>query len=247
MGAPLLLVMGAGGHHRTWGKAFLGRLAAHFDVVTYDQRGIGDSSGGDRPFGIKDLAADALAVLDWAGVADAHVVGLSTGGTVAQALALDSPERIRTLSLLAAAADSSDTWGEGVLAFAAAARTPDPELATRLLFEAGVSAAFAGDEENFQRFLTEALAVEAPASVVKRQLGSVADLDNRARLKDLRVPTLVMHGTKDAVIKPSAGERLADSVPGALFRLLPGVGHLMTWEAPDTVADAIIDLAKGVR
>ncbi|HEX4427873.1 MAG TPA: alpha/beta hydrolase, partial [Frankiaceae bacterium] len=98
-GEPLLLIQGMSGTHLSWGEPFLSRLETDFDCVVFDNRGIGNSGAIDAQFTIADLAADALAVMDAAGLETAHVLGISMGGMTAQELALAHPDRLRTLTL----------------------------------------------------------------------------------------------------------------------------------------------------
>jgi 3-oxoadipate enol-lactonase len=98
-GEPLLLIQGMSGTHLTWGEPFLSRLEPDFDCVVFDNRGIGNSAEVSAPFTIAELADDALAVMDAAGLETAHVLGISMGGMVAQQVALMAPERLRTLTL----------------------------------------------------------------------------------------------------------------------------------------------------
>lgn len=239
-GAPLLLIMGVAGHQLVWGDAFLERLSQEFEVITYDHRGIGASSRAEE-FTHDDLVADAVAVLDWAGVKDAHVLGFSMGGTIAQRLAIEHPERLRTLTLVATFPDLQDAFGEGVLSFAAAGQAQDAETATWILFEANVSKGFAEVEENFKEFLAAASAAKVPSAVAMNQVAASATHDVTERLGDVDVPTLVVHGTQDAIIKASAGERLAGAIPGAKLELWPGLGHHLSWEAGERLAQSVID------
>ncbi|HSV38823.1 MAG TPA: alpha/beta fold hydrolase [Nocardioidaceae bacterium] len=242
-GAPLLLIMGVAGHQKVWGDEFLDRLSAEFEVITYDHRGIGDSSFAES-FTHADLVADAVAVLDWAGLSDAHVLGFSMGGTIAQHLAIDHPERVRTLSLVATFPDVDDVFGEGVLSFAAAGQAEDAETATWILFEANVSKAHSEIDENFPPFLEAAGAAKVPTPVAMAQVVASASHDVTARLAAIKAPTLVVHGTQDAIIKASAGERLAEEIPGARLELWPGVGHHIAWETGGRLAEAVINHIK---
>src|ERR1700759_409163 len=97
-GEPLLLIQGMSGTHLAWGGPLMEELDADFDVVVFDHRGIGRSDPVSDPFTIADLARDAVGLLDQLGWDDAHVMGISMGGMVAQELALSVPERIRTLT-----------------------------------------------------------------------------------------------------------------------------------------------------
>lgn len=105
-GSPLLLVMGANASGVTWPDALVDRLAVRHRVIRYDHRDTGRSSEvfADRPYAIRDLAEDAVAVLDALGVDRAHVVGMSMGGVLVQLLLLDHPDRLLSATVLATAA-----------------------------------------------------------------------------------------------------------------------------------------------
>lgn len=252
-GEPLLLIMGVAGHHGMWGEPFLARLAEHFDVVAFDQRGIGDSARADAPFTLPELARDAVSVLDHLGWERAHVLGISLGGMVAQHLVLDRPERVRTLVLGCTQADLTTT-GPAVMTLAGVAASSDQldvdeethkSDAARQLFAANVSSTFAAEPGRLQAFIETALSVRVPAPVVQLQLQASAAHDTVARLPEVDVPTLVLHGTEDAIILPAGGERLAALIPDARLELFDGPGHLFFWEAPDLAAEAVVRHALG--
>jgi 3-oxoadipate enol-lactonase len=238
-GEPLLLIMGVAGHHGVWGETFLSRLAERFDVVAFDNRGIGSSFRAEAGFTLADLAADAAGVLDQVGWDSAHVLGISMGGAIAQQLVLTHPDRVRTLTLGCTWPDPDDVWAPGVGKLAEAATVGDPLAAARLLFEANVSPTFAAEPGRFEEFTEVGGSIKVPGPVVLMQMQAAAVHDARSRLAEVAVPTLVLHGTADDVIKSSAGERLAAAIPGAQLDLWDGVGHLFFWEQPDRAAEAI--------
>lgn len=244
-GEPLLLIMGVAGHHLMWNEQFIARLAERFDVVAYDHRGIGQSVRADSRFTIPDLAADAAAVLDHLSWDSAHVMGISMGGTVAQELALTRPDRVRTLTLGCTWPGRGETWGPGVGSLAEAALGGDLERAAQLMFAANVSAEFAAGLGAFEHFTITAAAQRVPGPVVLMQMEAAAAHDACDRLSELDKKTLVIHGTEDAIILRSAGERLAVLTPGAALELLDGVGHLFFWEQPDRSAELVIKHALG--
>ena len=244
-GAPLLLIMGVAGHHRMWSDPFVTALAERFDVVAFDNRGIGDSHRAEPGFTLADLAADAAAVMDHAGWDSAHVLGISMGGAIAQELALTHPDRVRTLALGCTWPDPVDVWAPGVGKLAEAASSGDPAVAGQLMFEANVSPAFAAEAGRLEEFIEVAGSVRVPGPVVLMQMHAAAQHDALPRLASLAIPTLVIHGTADDVIRHQAGERLAASIPGARLELWDGVGHLFFWEQPDRAAAAIAAHALG--
>ncbi|HEY8584777.1 MAG TPA: alpha/beta hydrolase, partial [Capillimicrobium sp.] len=202
-GEPLLLVMGMSGTHRTWGQPFLDELSADFEVVVYDHRGIGHSSRAEAGYSIADLADDAAGLLDELGWATAHVVGISMGGMVAQELALRHPRRLRSLTLgctyaggPGSALTSQETFGK----LGAAWSSGDRERALRAGWEINVSPAFAADDEQFATFREAALAVPAALPAIMAQVQAIGGHDTSARLGEIEVPTLIVHGTEDEML-----------------------------------------------
>jgi pimeloyl-ACP methyl ester carboxylesterase len=98
-GEPLLMIQGMSGTHVAWGEPFLAPLRESFDVIAFDNRGIGLSAPIDGAFTIVEMAEDAAGLMNELGVESAHVVGISMGGMIAQELALAQPDRLRSLTL----------------------------------------------------------------------------------------------------------------------------------------------------
>src|SRR3979409_1721854 len=98
-GPPLLLIMGMSGTALHWGEPFLDLLRADFDVIAYDHRGVGASTPLQGPVTIRQMADDAAGLLAALELESAHVMGISMGGMIAQELALNDPQRVRTLAL----------------------------------------------------------------------------------------------------------------------------------------------------
>jgi 3-oxoadipate enol-lactonase len=240
-GAPLLLIQGMAGHHQIWGEPFLGGLANDFDVVAYDHRGIGDSTDVPGQFTIADLADDAASLLDALGWSDAHVMGISMGGMVAQELVLRHPERVRTLVLgcTYAGGAGSTLAAPGPLRMLQAMNTGDLDLAIRTAYEANLSAGFRADESRYEPFKTASLAVTVRVPAVLRQAQAAFVHDTSTRLAGITVPTLVLHGTADDMIVAGNGSYVADLIPGARLETLDGLGHLFWWEQPDAVAGLV--------
>lgn len=241
-GEPLLLIMGMSGTHRSWGEPFLDALRADFDVAVYDHRGIGHSSRAEAGYSIADLAGDAAGMLDELGWPTAHVVGISMGGMVAQELALRHPDRVRTLTLgctYAGGEGSSltseatfgklgEAWGSG-----------DRERALRVGWEVNVSAAFAADDAQYATFRDAALAVPAAMPAILAQMQAIAGHDTSARLGEIDVPTLIVHGTEDEMLPVSNAHAIAERMPAARLLVLEGVGHLFFWERPEESAQLV--------
>ena len=250
-GEPLLLIQGMSGTRLSWGRPFLERLQGDFDTVVFDNRGIGDSDEVTDPFTIADLAADAATVLDAVGWESAHVIGISMGGMIAQELALSAPERVRTLTLGctycggpgSALADPADF---GALAEAMASGNRDRVF--RAMWEINLSPGFRAAEteaERYADFTAMAEALPARQRTVQLQLQAIVAHDTQARLPELGMPTLVVHGTADRLLPMVNGELIASLVPGATLELLEDVGHMYWWEQPERAADLVRERALG--
>ncbi len=245
-GEPLLLIMGMSAHSGHWGEPFLDALDDDFDVITFDHRSTGRSPRSDDPFSLRDLADDAAGVLDALGLESAHVVGVSMGGMIAQELALAHPERVRTLTL-----GCTFTGGDGSRstpratweALGAAMQSGDRAEAFRAGFAANVSEAARAEEGAYDRWLALVEAKPVAVQVILRQVQAIGQHDTSQRLGDVRVPTLVVHGTEDQMLPVSNAEMIGRLIPHARVEILDGVGHMFWWEQPERSAEIIRDHA----
>jgi pimeloyl-ACP methyl ester carboxylesterase len=240
-GEPMLLIQGMAATHLAWGRPFLEPLERDFECIVYDHRGMGRSGWAELPFTIFDLAGDTLALLDALGLESVHVVGISMGGMVAQELALAHPERVRTLAIGASYCGGPDgtLMDPADLALLGEAwKSGDPLQVYRAMWEINLSPAFRADDSNFGPFREMAEALPAPAPVIYQQMRACGGHDTSARLGGLEVPTMVIHGTADRLLKASNGEQIA-ALLSVEPELLEGVGHLFWWEQPERSAELI--------
>lgn len=239
-GEPLLLIQGMAGHHQLWGERFLSSLEQDFDLVTFDHRGIGSSDRVDAAFTVADLAEDAAGVIAAVGWSDAHVVGISMGGMVAQELVLNHPDLVRTLTL-----GCSWAGGPGGSVSATAYRwveamaTREVELSLSTGFEANLSARFTAHLDNYAIFRRLSLAVKVPAQVVEMQFRAGLAHDTSERLPTVTTPTLALHGTADALVAVTNSEHIVGLIPDARLELFDGVGHLFWWEMPERTVELL--------
>ncbi len=241
-GEPLLLIQGMSGTHVSWGEPFLGLLEADFDLVAYDHRGIGFSPDANGAFSIRDLAQDAVALLDELGWERAHVAGISMGGMVAQELAIAHGERIRTLTLgctYAGGPTGALAAPETLRELSEAMMSGDRERALRATYAVNLSDGFSADEANFAAFREMALEVPARLRTILLQMQAIAGHDTSARLASIDRPTLVIHGTADRMLPASNGAAIAAAIPGARLELLQGAGHMFWWERPERSATLV--------
>lgn len=241
-GPPLLLIMGMSGTALHWGESFLEPLRRDFDVIVYDHRGVGASSRLEGAVTIAQLAEDAAGLLDALEIESAHVVGVSMGGMVAQELALAHPERVRTLTLgctYAGGEESTLTTPEVIQRLTKAMFSGDRERALRTAFEVNVSAAMADDAELYERSLAIDRQRAVAVPVVMAQMQACMAHDTSARLSELAMPTLVVHGTEDQMLPVENGRLIASRIPGSRLEIFDGAGHLFFWEQPERAAELV--------
>ncbi|MBA2549881.1 MAG: alpha/beta hydrolase [Nocardioidaceae bacterium] len=262
----LLLVMGLGGPMGWWSVAFCENLQRRgFHVVRYDNRDTGRSSWvqprqlqrrsavvstflGSRRHGeyaMNDLAEDAFGLLDALEVEQAHVVGVSMGGMIAQTMALARPERVLTLtSIMASTGRRTVGWQDPRLLpmlFGRSGLDRDSYIErTAVTMTAIGSPAYPGDPETGRRRAEETFDRGWSAAGAARQmLAVISQPDRTAALHTLDVPTLVVHGLQDRMVHVSGGRATAQAIPGADLLLIPGMGHDLPPELDDTICDAI--------
>jgi 3-oxoadipate enol-lactonase len=235
-GEPVLLIQGLG--YARWGwEPIAERLARNFLVVSFDNRGIGESEVTPGPYTVAQLAEDAVGVLDAVGAERAHVVGASLGGMVAQQVAIAHPERVERLVLLCTTPGGADAYPMPevtVRLFSEAASLP-PEQALRGFVENSLSMRGELVEELYAR----RLANPPHPQGWQAQAAAGAGWDADGRLAGISAPTLILHGTGDNVIDFRNAELLAERIPGARLRLFDGAGHLFFWEQPDELVAEI--------
>ena len=241
-GPPLLLIMGMSGTSLHWGEPFLSLLRSDFDVIAYDHRGVGASTPLDGPVTIRQMADDAAGLLGALEIDSAHVLGISMGGMIAQELAIGHAERVRTLTLgcTYCGGEGSALASEIVMRkLAAAMASGDRERALRAGWEMNVSSAMAANDQAYARFREIGMQRAVAVPVIIEQLQACAAHDANARLAQLAMPTLVVHGTEDQLLPVQNGRLIASRIPAARLEIFDGVGHLFFWERPERSAELV--------
>ncbi len=268
----VLLVMGWGAQMTLWPDDFCKQLAEHgYQVVRFDNRDaglssktegevpnlmqlfLGSMSGAppdpeDVPYTLSDMADDAVAVLDAVGVDRAHVVGASMGGMIAQQIAIEHPDRVRSLtSIMSTTGDR--TVGQADQEVMTALLTPAPTDRDGAIERAVTSGRMiAGphfDEERSRQMAGFHYdRCFHPAGMVFQMAAIMASGDRTGKLRELDVPTLVVHGAVDRLVTPSGGEATARAIPGARHLVLDEMGHDLPVPLWGEIIDAIDELAS---
>jgi pimeloyl-ACP methyl ester carboxylesterase len=244
-GPPALFIQGVSVHGDGW-RPQVDVLSQTWRCLWFDNRGIGASDPQPRGLSIESMADDARALIEAQGWESAHVIGHSMGGSIAQALALDHRERVRSLSLLCTFARFREafTATRRLLPLALRTRVGTKRMRRHAFLEMVMSPAALRDRDR------DALAREleplfghdladTPRAAMQ-QTAALARFDARPRLAELAgIPTLVVSGEHDPIAPPVLGRRLADAIPGARYEEIADASHGVTIHRPSQINDLL--------
>jgi pimeloyl-ACP methyl ester carboxylesterase len=245
----LLLVMGLATQMIAWHEDFCAELAGRgFHVIRFDNRDVGRSSAmRDLPvptirqlalrskkaagYTLSDMAADAIGLLDKLGIERAHVVGASMGGMIAQTIAIEHPQRVLSLCSIMSNTGARLSGQPRLATYRVLLGTP-PQDRDRFIdhvvkmYRVIGSPGFDRDEDDLRDVAGRSYDRGRNPAGSGRQLAAIiASGDRTAGLRGLRVPTVVIHGTKDKLVSPSGGRATAKAIPGARLVKIEGMGH----------------------
>ncbi|HEV2153506.1 alpha/beta hydrolase [Bradyrhizobium sp.] len=270
---PLLLIMGLGAQMIHWDDAFCEQLAVHgFRVIRFDNRDIGKSShlsGGKRltplellklrflkipvaaPYKLIDMARDTIGLMDALSIKSAHLVGASMGGMIAQEATLSFPERVRSLTSIMSTTGNPRVPPPTREA-AAMLMAPPPQGKEEFVVRFGETwkllrgGSFPEEEaldlDRAERVFARGL---NPAGVGRQLRAVLASGSRKERLRGVKTPTLVIHGTVDPLVRPEGGKDTAESIPGAKLLMIEGMGHALPMRFWPDIIRAIDKHAHG--
>ena len=233
-GPPVLLIMGLSFTHEMWFR-LLPALKPNYRAIFFDNRGMG-SDVPPGPYSIRQMASDAVAVLDAADVSAAHIIGASMGGMIAQELALSFPKCVLSLALAC-------TSYSGILArwpdFSRRPRGLNWSTSSRLERERSMRAMLYADSTPDERIEEDIrLRMECLWSCqgFTRQAMAILRWSSYLRLPRIRVPTLVIHGEQDRLVPIQNGRTVAARIPGSRFEVVQNAGHVLVTDQPEACA-----------
>jgi pimeloyl-ACP methyl ester carboxylesterase len=241
VGPSVLLIQGVGVVGEGW-RPQIDELGARFDLVAFDNRGIGLSSAGPDPLSIEAMASDALAIMDTERIDAFHLVGHSMGGLIAQEVALRAPARIASLALLCTFANGKQGSRPTLGMWGPALRTRIGTRKSRrnAFLELVMPPAYLGTvdrrrlAEDLRPFFGHDLADQPP--IVMKQLRAMSKYDAGARLAQLApIRTLVASAVGDRIAPLAYGRALAAAIPGSRFVEIPEAGHGVTIQRASAV------------
>jgi pimeloyl-ACP methyl ester carboxylesterase len=242
-GDPLLLIMGFGGTMDTWNPDVLAALAGKYRLILFDNRGMGGTTPGTKPFSIEQFAEDTLGLLQALKIERAYVLSWSMGTNVALELALRHPDRVNKLILYAANPGGSESV------------PPSPEVIKRLADTSG------SEQQRGQRLLELLLPVDwiqANVSYVQRIFSGASETSSPEsigreaqaiadwkgcydRLPSIKSRTLLITGTGDLIAPPGNSLKMVQQIPGAWLVQFNGGGHGIMYQFPDSFSRVVLD------
>ncbi len=272
-GRPVaLLIMGLGAQMTLWPVEFCEALVDRgFHVIRFDNRDIGlsskfDQAGipdmaammmavmtGKKPdtaYSLDDMATDAIGLLDALGIDQAHVVGASMGGMIAQVVAATYPSRVRSLTSIMSTTGNPaipPAQPEAMAVLTNRPTTTDTDSLVAFLVNAarviGSPAYPANEDRLITRVRADLARSYSPTGYMRQMAAIIASGDRRAHLATITAPTLVIHGDADPLVSVEGGRDTAANITGAELKIIPGMGHDLPLPLVDTIADAIAGIA----
>jgi pimeloyl-ACP methyl ester carboxylesterase len=265
-GRPLLLVMGLGMQLIHWDREFCELLAERgFHVIRFDNRDTGLSTKIDArvpnvmalmagmprpvPYRLGDMAADALGLLDHLGIEHAHVAGTSMGGMIAQTMAIRKPERVLSLASMLSTTGDRRVGTPKLRVWSIMMRRAPHDRDAYVAYFVRVFRMIGSPDYPMEDERIHELAgatydrCHYPAGTARQLAAILASGSRTAALRQLDVPTVVIHGEKDPLVPVRAGIATANAIPGAELIRIPGMGHDMPKQLWPTLVDAIAENA----
>jgi pimeloyl-ACP methyl ester carboxylesterase len=259
---PIVLIAGLGQQLHSWPDEFTTKLAGHgYCVTRFDNRDAGRSTHmpyrppnpvamlrGRNRYHLGDMARDTVGLMDAIGYRDAHLVGISMGGMIAQTVAAHFPGRVRTLTSIMSTTGAArlgrpapSTWRRMLMARPPRTRDEAMTRAANTFAHIG-SHGFPFDEQAVREYAGVAWDRDPSPGGIVRQLAAIfASGDRTAELAHIDVPTLVIHGDRDRMVHPTGGAATARAIPGARLETIVGLGHDLPIGAWDRLIDLITD------
>jgi len=246
-GPPLLMILGLGANITWWGKYFIKGLADYFNVIVFDNRGTGQSTNPKSQYTVRTLADDAYCLLKALNIENTFVFGHSMGGGIAQELIIQYSGMSKLILC-----NSSCGGSESILASPEVLQIVDKSRSARAPTEIARESLkiFYSSEfiENHPKLIDYAVQNMAKSQMLPRnyewQTAAIKSFKTCDRLKNIKIPTLIMHGAKDVLVPPQNAKILAELIPNAHIKMFTESAHAPYVEEPDAVIQVIVEFLQ---
>ncbi|HLJ63051.1 MAG TPA: alpha/beta hydrolase [Stellaceae bacterium] len=227
-GFPVMFITGLSGYAAYW-RDQIPTFSKGFEAIVHDQRGIGQSDPCRTNLTVERLAEDVVALMDALSLPRAHIVGHSTGGAIAQVLAIEHPDRLASI-VIAASWTKADAYFRRLFALR---KEILKELGPASYLQAASLFLYppqfiARNNEKLRQIEAQLLATTAPMEVLASRIDAILAFDRTAELKHIRTPALIIAAQDDIVTPAYYSEELARLIPGAEVKFFPQGGHALT-------------------
>ena len=247
-GFPFLLIRGLSSDVYRWPSSFVKEISHKFKVILFDNRGAGRTDKPDIEYSIKMMADDTVGLMKAMNIEKANILGYSMGGSIAQEIVLNYPERANKLLLCGAGCGGPNAKVAtaevlNLLTFDRKGMTPEQVLRKTLpiLFPENF---IKSHPEEIEEYIRRSTLAPIPAHSYKRQLGAIAKFESYSRLNNIDIPTLIISGKEDILVPCQNSEVLAENIPGAVLTVFDEVGHAMFTQKPILLAKTINDFLR---
>lgn len=245
-GEPIFLIMGFGTQGNEW-VAQIHALSQEYQVIHFDNRGVGKSARPNYLYTMADFMNDTLALMDFLQIDSAHICGVSMGGMIALQLVLAHPERVTKLILLATSPIGSQV--DSLLNFIEQGEGAPIEVRAKgtlqILFSKAYQKQVLADKTLWQEFLRRFTENPTTLQDYRNQANAIREHDVTTRLSEIQKPTLIMVGTNDLLLPPIYSRRIHKGISGSELVILRGSGHGLIVEATDAVNAKILEFLNG--
>lgn len=242
-GKPLVLISGLTGDHTGW-DTVVDKFAKHYQVITFDNRGVGQTDAPNTPYTLKLMAEDTITLINHLKLQKPHIVGSSMGGGITQMLGVHYGNKVDKLVILC----STAKWREA-FCFVADLRLSfykeniSKETFVKTIMPWVFSSKFLEDKKNVSDAIKLTLEDPHPQTEIgyKRQLEALKKFDSRKELSKIKNPTLILAGEEDIIALIKEGKELADKIPNSQYHCFKGTAHLPNLEMPDNFVKKVLD------
>jgi 3-oxoadipate enol-lactonase len=244
-GDPIIFITGFGCDHSIWIN-LLEKLNKDFTLLIFDNRGSGQTTDNNQDFTLEKLADDVAILMKCLDFPSAHIIGHSMGGSIAQQLAIQYPDRVKQLLLFNSSAKFNAISAQVLNCLI---KLQKADVSMELLIDCflpwGFSEEFIANQENIRAYKKQALEYSYPQTLKgnERQLHALNIFDSRNGLKKIKAPTKVFGSKNDLLVSEREIKFLADNIPNAELKMIAG-SHLMLFEDVQQSSKMIIDFLK---
>ena len=247
-GFPLVMIMGFSANVDWWTPEVIEAYSQHFKTIVFDNRGAGRTDKPEIDYSIKMMADDTAGLMDALNIERAHILGVSMGGSIAQELVLNYPEKVEKLVLGCTTCGGSKQIMpkmDVLEQMSSSLKDLTPEKVTQDVMPLLFTEDFIKNNPEFIESYTKQLLISViPPDAYQRQLNALMGFNSYRRLKKIQVPTLIIHGKKDFLNPVENAEILAEQIPGAKLILLDNAAHSYNQPDPNKSINATLEFLK---